>query len=473
MENKSITSTAKSLICMWNIGLFGIAWFLFYNRFTFDKYWLPGGIVSCAIYAIIYISFCSLYQAFRIASSSNSETMFVQMVSFGIADLILYAESCLIYNRYVNILPGSIAVLLQIFGTWIIILKTKQYMMKHFVPKKTLLLYGNRAGRKDAEFFVKRLLAKYKHLFDITSIEYDGISESQLLGFFRINDVVILYEVSEERRGHFMKLCIENKKKLYFTPRIEDILCQGASIKSLLDTPLFKYEYKYESRKGYVGKRLFDISFSFIFIIITLPLMLVTVIAIKAEDHGPALFRQKRCTKDGKVFEILKFRSMIVDAEKNGVTPCKNGDTRITKVGKIIRTARIDELPQLFNVLKGDMSFVGPRPERIEHVRQYIEEIPEFAYRMRVKGGLTGYAQIYGKYNTSAYDKLRLDLMYIENQSLFLDLKILMLTLKTGFQSDSTEGFTEDKCREINRNAKDNMILVDELELYRRDRLAR
>ena len=399
--------------------------------------------------------------------------MFGQVISYGLADLILYVESCLIYNRYVNIFPGVIIVLIQTFGTGIIVMKTKQYMLKHFVPKNTLLLYGDRTNEDEAELFAQRLLKKYNHLFFVKNIEHDKISEERLNKLLKMNDVVMLYEVSEESRGTFMKLCTENKKNLYFTPRIEDILCQGTSIKSLLDTPLLKYEYKYDTKGGYLGKRLFDILISFIFTIISLPLMIITAIAIKLEDRGPVFFKQERCTKDGEVFEILKFRSMVVDAEKNGVTPCKSGDPRITKVGKVIRATRIDELPQLLNVLKGDMSFVGPRPERVEHVQQYTEEMPEFAYRMRVKGGLTGYAQIYGKYNTSAYDKLRLDLMYIENQSLFLDLKILMLTFKTIFQLESTEGFTEDKSAAMNRNTKNNVILVDELMMYKSDRVAR
>lgn len=150
-------------------------------------------------------------------------------------------------------------------------------------------------------------------------------------------------------------------------------------------------------------------------------------------------------------FNIYKFRSMVMDAEKDGAMLCKQNDDRITRVGKVMRRFRIDELPQLFNVLKGDMSIVGPRPERVENVEEYTRQLPEFAYRLRVKGGLTGYAQIYGKYNTSAYDKLKLDLMYIENRSFFMDLKIILLTLKIAFIPESTEGFTEEKSREFAR----------------------
>ena len=175
--------------------------------------------------------------------------------------------------------------------------------------------------------------------------------------------------------------------------------------------------------------------------------------------RSPVFYKQDRCTKDAKVFKIYKFRSMIVDAEKNGFIPCTSNDNRITKVGKVIRMTRIDELPQIINILKGDMSFVGPRPERVEHVEKYTKELPEFAYRMRVKGGLTGYAQIYGKYNTSAYDKLRLDLMYIENQSFLLDLKILMLTFKIMFIPESTEGFSEEKSKRLSA-AKQKSVKV-------------
>jgi lipopolysaccharide/colanic/teichoic acid biosynthesis glycosyltransferase len=169
--------------------------------------------------------------------------------------------------------------------------------------------------------------------------------------------------------------------------------------------------------------------------------MLVTAIAIKLYDGGPVLYKQIRCTVNQREFKIMKFRSMRVDAEKDGIARlASKNDSRITPIGKFIRKCRIDELPQLFNILVGDMSFIGPRPERPEIIEQYMEIMPEFAYRMKVKAGLAGFAQVYGKYNTSPYDKLKLDLTYIEKYSIWLDLKLMLLTLKVLLWPDSTEG---------------------------------
>lgn len=230
------------------------------------------------------------------------------------------------------------------------------------------------------------------------------------------------------------------------------IILQGFEARTLIDTPLFKYEYHYMDVRQYRTKRLLDLTVSVTALALAAVPMMITAIAIKLEDRGPVFFKQKRCTINGRIFEIIKFRSMVIDAEKEGaVIPCTDHDPRITKVGRIIRRFRIDELPQIFNILKGDMSVVGPRPERVEHVKKYCEEVPEFTYRMRVKGGLTGYAQIFGKYNTSAYDKLKLDLMYIENQSFLMDLKMIMLTVKTLFTLESTEGFEEEKSKMIGK----------------------
>ncbi len=264
--------------------------------------------------------------------------------------------------------------------------------------------------------------------------------------------------------GEFMKACTERRKGFYFTPRIEDIFCQGSEEKNLTDTPLLKYKYVYEMKSGYFGKRAFDLFLSAVFLLVLFPVFLITALCIKLEDGGPVFYRQERCTKHGRVFEILKFRSMVVNAEKDGAKPCAKHDARITKVGKAIRATRIDELPQIINILKNDMSFVGPRPERVEHVEKYTKEMPEFAYRFRVNGGLTGYAQVWGKYNTSAYDKLRYDLMYIENQSFYLDFKILVLTLRTVFKSESAEGFLEADSREMKQEIQESKnVLLQKL----------
>ena len=203
-----------------------------------------------------------------------------------------------------------------------------------------------------------------------------------------------------------------------------------------------------------LAKRVIDIIISALALVILSPIFLVTAIVIKATDHGPVFYKQVRLTKNGKEFKILKFRSMRVDAEKDGVARLSTGDKddRITPVGRIIRTCRIDELPQLINILKGDLSVVGPRPERPEIAAQYCEEMPEFNLRLQAKAGLTGYAQIYGKYNTTPYDKLVMDLMYIAHPSIIEDLKIMFATVKILFMPESTEGVAEGQATAMDEN---------------------
>jgi len=218
-------------------------------------------------------------------------------------------------------------------------------------------------------------------------------------------------------------------------------MVRGAKNISLFDTPLLLVKGTGLTPAQRVGKRFMDIVLCSVAMVVAAPIMAVVAVAIKLEDGGPVFFKQKRMTRGGREFDILKFRSMIVDAEKYaGAVLATENDPRITKVGKFIRATRLDEIPQILNILKGDMSIVGPRPERKVIADEYCKDIPEFPYRLKVRGGLTGYAQIYGKYNTSAYDKLRLDLMYIENYSLLLDIKLIILTLRIIFSKESTEG---------------------------------
>ena len=191
--------------------------------------------------------------------------------------------------------------------------------------------------------------------------------------------------------------------------------------------------------------------------------MIVTLIVAIADmiwDRGPIFYTQERLTQNGKTFRILKFRSMKVDSETDGARLAAKDDDRITKIGKVLRATHLDELPQVFNILMGQMSVVGPRPERPEIAAQYEEEIPEFRFRLKVKAGLTGYAQVYGKYNTTPYDKLKLDLFYIENYSFLLDIKLIFMTVKIFFQKEVSEGVDDKQVNALKDSG--NSVKTDE-----------
>lgn len=445
-QRNPIIELSKKLIRFYIVVSFAIVWIGYYNLYAFRTGRWYGGILSIVIYFIIYSYLSKLYKAFKIGTYQIGEIIFSQLLAVGMTDAILYVECCLIARRYVNIVPGIITVFLQLLGVVVWAVCVKQYFIRHIRAGETLIIYG----MHDVEEFQKKLEKKYRHLFDIRECIPSNLPIDKLKKKIDKYEIIMLYEIETGVRTETMKYCIENHKKFYMTPRIADIIIQGFENKTFIDTPLLKYEYNYLEPRTYQWKRVLDVAVASAGMLLFAVPMTLAAVAIKLEDGGPVFFKQKRCTENGRVFEILKFRSMVVDAEKNGaVIPCMDGDPRITKVGKIIRRFRVDEMPQIINVLKGDMSIVGPRPERVEHVEEYTKELPEFSYRLRVKGGLTGYAQIYGKYNTSAYDKLKLDLMYIENQSLLMDLKLIMLTLKIIFIPESTEGFEEEKSKKI------------------------
>lgn len=259
-------------------------------------------------------------------------------------------------------------------------------------------------------------------------------------------DAVVIWDIDSESRNKIMKFCYGQSIRTYIMPKITDVIMKGAEELHLFDTPLLlTREYVLTIEQRFI-KRCIDLTCALILFVITSPFMLLTALMVKIYDGGPVLYKQVRCTTGGRQFKILKFRSMRVDAEKDGVARlASKGDSRITPVGKFIRKVRLDELPQLINIIKGDMSFIGPRPERPELIEQYKEVMPEFEFRMKVKAGLAGYAQVYGKYNTTPYDKLKLDLAYIENYSLWLDLKLMLLTLKVLLWPESTEGIENDQ----------------------------
>ena len=315
-------------------------------------------------------------------------------------------------------------------------------------------------GREDAILLKLKMDARFDK-YNITKLIHESAGVEAVCREIGNFDAVILTDITAENRNDILKYCYQHEVRTYVAPKLSDIIFDGGRDITLFDTPLRLVKGKGLTPMQRLCKRLMDIALSLIAVVVALPILLIVSVAIKLEDGGPVFYKQKRATIGGKEFNILKFRSMIVDAEKDGKSiPAIDGDPRITKVGKIIRATRIDELPQLLNILKGDMSIVGPRPERVEHVEEYTRELPEFAYRLKVKGGLTGYAQIYGKYNTSAYDKLRLDLMYIENYTFMLDIKLILMTVRVMFSKDSTEGF--DKAEELEAMKRQVLTQMEE-----------
>lgn len=265
------------------------------------------------------------------------------------------------------------------------------------------------------------------------------------LGVLKEMKVAFLCGVHSHDRNIILKYCMAAGIQVYMLPRIGDVLMSAARPMHLFHLPILRLT-RYNPQPEYLFvKRLFDIVSSGLVLLIMSPLMLVIALAIRLTDGGPVFYKQCRLTKDGKAFMVHKFRSMRVDAESDGFARLSTGDKddRITPIGRIIRKVRLDELPQLIDILKGDMSVVGPRPERPEIAAKYMEELPEFALRLQAKAGLTGYAQVYGKYNTTPYDKLQMDLMYIAHPSLLEDLRIIFATIKILFMPESTEGISE------------------------------
>ena len=439
---------SKGIITSYVVGMFLAVWLGYYNLFAFRSGRFAGGIISVAVYCYVYSCLARLYKAFEIGICQIGEVIFSQLLAIGISDVAAYVECCLIARKYVDVLPGLLTAAFQVADVTVWAVYSKQYLIRHVNASRTLVVYG----KEGVEEFVQKLKQKYSHMFAIDELISSGTEKETLYAAIDRHDTVIFYEVEYGVRTGTMEYCLHNHKNLYLTPRITDILFQGFCSSTLVDTPLMQYEYRYLDDRTYRFKRKLDVAVSLLLLVVFAIPMLVAAAAIKIEDGGPVFFRQRRCTRGGRIFEILKFRSMVVDAEKDGaVIPCMDQDSRITRTGRILRRYRIDEMPQIFNVLRGEMSIVGPRPERVEHVREYTKELPEFVYRMRVNGGLTGYAQIFGKYNTSAGDKLKLDLMYIENQSLLLDLKLIMMTLKIMFLPESTEGFQETQSKKIGK----------------------
>ena len=418
---------------------FAVAWYKCYADLLWVRFAMRGHWLVIGLFAFLYFLIGRIYEAFTISYNSKGEMIYSQMLSLFEVDVIMYVVAWLLIRHLPAVLPmlAVLAAQAVIAVVWSYLAQT--WYFHTFPAEKTMIVWDMRQGITE---LIERynLERNYKVVAD-ASAQY-CISELSMLDDA---DTVFLVGIHSHDRNIIAKYCLTHDIKAFIIPRIGDLIIASSKRTQMLYLPILKVDRHNVSFEYLIIKRIGDIVLSLIGLIIASPVMLVTAICIKAEDGGPVFYKQTRLTKDGKTFEILKFRSMRTDAEKDGVARLSTGDDddRITKTGRVIRKARIDELPNLFNILKGDLALVGPRAERPEIAEEYEKDLPEFALRLQMKAGLTGYAQVYGKYNTMPYDKLLMDLMYIANASVLEDLRIIFATVKILFLPESTEGIEE------------------------------
>lgn len=399
-------------------------------------YWRKGNWVIAGLYTALVLFFITMYGGFRLGDLEKGNVIYSQILSIIFVNFITYIQIALLAYHFPKI---GMFIMLTICEIIAIVLWTQIYSIIYqylFPPRELLLVYGN---ERAAELLGK--LKKREDRYKIEKLVSIAVGDEEIVKMAESYDGVILCDLPVSSRNFILKECFERSVRVYMTPEITDILIKTSREMHTFDTPLLLSRNSGLSLEQQIAKRSLDVVVSVLMLVAASPIMLFTALAVKLYDGGSIIYKQKRLTMNGREFYVYKFRSMRMDAEKDGIARlASEGDKRITPVGKVIRMTRLDELPQLINVLKGEMSLVGPRPERPEIAQKYELWLPQFKSRLKVKAGLTGYAQIYGKYNTTPYDKLKLDLIYIQNYSFILDLKLLMLTIKILFMKESTEG---------------------------------
>ena len=421
--------------------MFAAAWFYFRYR-GFPGVEVIGfryNFLAIGGYAVLILFFYRAYNAYMFGYSRARSLLFAQFTSQFFTVAILYAAVSAAWGRFDNPLVFVLLLAVQFVMDIIWSNVGNKIFFRAYPQKRTILIYSSPLSRHRFGTIVGKPMERLYRVVD--EVRFDGPFpeiKDRLAGY----EAVFVAGVNTECRDEILKHCIETNVVGFFLPRIGDAIMRSAKHIPSFDSPVLRVERKLVNAEYAFAKRIFDIVSSACGLIIMSPVLLITALCIKLYDGGPVFYRQVRLTKNGRDFKILKFRSMRVDAEKDGVARLSSGenDDRITPVGRWVRKCRLDEFPQLWNILKGDMSVVGPRPERPEIAEQYYETMPEFKLRLQVKAGLTGYAQIYGKYNTDPYEKLEFDLMYINSMDFLTDIKLCFATFQVLFSSESTEG---------------------------------
>lgn len=439
---------SAAVILLIEVGLYWLLWQLYLNNIIEERFWRRGIWLLSALYGVLLVFFLQTYGGLKIGYLKRGNIIYSHILSLFVVNTIGYFILALIDKRFHS--PVSFILLTVVDGIivfiWVFLFQWIYGVL--FPPRRLLVVYGVRPvfsimekiGARDDKYVIGGSISIDEGIDKIMekAKEFEGI---------------VVGDVPSHDRNLILKKCYDSSIRVYMIPKISDILVRSSTNLNLFDTPILLSKNEGLQIDQMAVKRFIDIVVSLIGIMLTSPLFVMFGAAIHLADRGPIFYTQTRLTIDGKLFKIYKFRTMRVDAEKDGVARLAGeADNRITDVGKILRATRLDELPQLFNIIKGEMSLVGPRPERPEIAAEYMEDLPEFAMRLKMKAGLTGYAQVHGKYNTTPYDKLKLDLHYIRNYSLWMDLILIVLTPKVLFMKESTEGVGEG---EINANNKD------------------
>lgn len=417
--------------------LYAVVWSGYYNETVLQApFYRRGNWVMVLIYGILLTFFMNTYGGFKIGYLKNGNLIYSQIISVLFTNVVTYLQVAVIDRRFVNpvyLLPVTVVEIL------FIVLWTQLFQIIYrnlFPPRRLLFIEGDRKdyhlmdkmNARDDKYQICEVIS-YKSEMDDIKKKIDGY------------DAVVLGDMPSHERNLLLKYCYVSEIRSYSVPKISDVLLRSSDELNIFDTPLMLSRNMGLSIEQQWMKRLEDIVVALFLLVLFSPIFLISAISIKCTDGGPIFYRQERLTKDRKKFMIYKFRTMIVDAERlSGPVLAVDKDPRILPVGRILRATRMDELPQIVNILKGEMSVVGPRPERPDFASDIEKDVPEFSYRLKVKAGLTGYAQVYGKYNTTFYDKLKLDLMYIRKYSLLLDLKLILMTPKIMFLRESSEG---------------------------------
>ena len=433
----------KVLLVAVDTAFFAAAWYLFYSKQLFvETFYGKGHLFVIALFVVLYVSLAKLYGGFDLTTSSASELSYGHAVAAVITAFFTYIVLWLLQRTLPNVLPLLAVMAGMILASALWSGPAVRLTNRLLPPKRTVLIYAYSEAMENGQMIINNMPWRFAL---VGQLAVDGDPARTLAELKAMNaEAVMICGVSSSVRNDIVKFCIAEKMEAYVRPNIGDYLINGAKTMQMCSLPVMLFQRCNPSVWYLVVKRGMDIALSLAALVILSPLMLVTAAAIKLYDGGPVFYKQIRLTKDRKEFYVYKFRSMRVDAEKDGVARlASQGDDRITPVGKVIRSLRIDELPQLLCILVGTMTIVGPRPERPEIAEQYEKEMPEFALRLQAKAGLTGYAQVYGKYNTSPYNKLQMDLQYIGSMGLVTDLKIIFATIKVLFVPESTEGVAQ------------------------------